>query len=105
MKHFEKIANYEGAIMEKIAANAASKRFQDGTLSVGAYRKIRKYEEMMHSKGQKPIQTLHNRINSRQKANIPAKGTIKNYSARSTGYKEKIPEVLGTMRTSKFLGH
>ena len=129
MNYFEKVASYEDAIMEKVALNAAAKRYESGNMTFGEFNKIRKYEEKLHSKGH-AVKTIHDRINSRQNAvnpsdihnthihkgrggkeaakshaRIPVKGTLKNYIARSTSYKEKQPEVLGTSRTAKFLGH
>ena len=129
MEYFEKVAAYEDAIMEKVALNAAAKRYDSGDMTFEEFNKIRKYEEKLHSKGH-AVKTIHDRINSRQnavnpsdihnihihkgkggkeaarsRARIPVKGTLKNYIARSTSYKEKQPEVLGTSRTAKFLGH
>ena len=129
MEYFEKVAAYEDAIMEKIALNAAARRYESGKMTFGEFNKIRKYEEKLYSK-RHAVKTIHDKINSRQnainpsgthnthihkgkggketvksRARIPVKGTLKNYIARSTSYKEKQPEVLGTSRTAKFLGH
>ena len=50
MEYFEKVAAYEDAIMEKIALNAAARRYESGKMTFGEFNKIRKYEEKLYSK-------------------------------------------------------
>ena len=71
MNYFEKVAAYENAIMEKVALNAAAKRYDSGDMTFREFNKIRKYEEMLHSKGH-AVKTIHDRINSRQNAVNPS---------------------------------